>query len=275
MVRTRARESHSTLWGNRNLIWSLARRDLQARFKSSSLGWAWALIVPLAQIVIYSLVFGIIFRAVPPDFGNGRDGIFAVWLFVGLVIWGLFANSVGRGTGSILMANPLLQKVYFPSYVPTFAMVIGIAVQSLIELGLVLLLLAFFLNIGWTWLLVPLLFLVLVIFSACVAYLFALSNVFHRDVGQAIPVVLQFTFFLSAIIYPLDRVPEEAYGLPLHTLLMANPMAQFVQIGRDLLYELQLPSLGSVGYVTLWLLAMAGASAFAFRKWGQDVSEIA
>jgi ABC-type polysaccharide/polyol phosphate export permease len=256
VVRTTVRGSQTTLWGNRDLIWSLAKRDLQARYKSTALGWAWSLIVPLAQLAIYSLVFSVIFRAIPPDFGNGRSGVFAVWLFAGLVVWGLISNSVGRGTASILGARSLLQKIYFPSYVATFAVVIGVAIQSIIEFSLLLVVLAvLFANVGWTWLLLPFLFLGLLVFSACLSCCFAIANVYFRDVSQAVPVILQFTFFLSAIIYPLVRVPEEGpLGLPLQTLIGLNPVAQFVQVGRDLLYELQIPSLG----VVLYLLSQVG-----------------
>ncbi len=256
-------------------MWSLAKRDLQARYKSTVLGWAWSLIVPLAQLAIYSLVFSVIFRAVPPDFGNGRVGVFAVWLFTGLIVWGLISNSIGRGTASILGSRTLLQKIYFPSYVATFSVVVGIAVQSIIEFSLLLLVLALFANVGWTWLLLPVLFLGLLVFSACISYCFAIAYVYYRDVGQAVPVILQLTFFLSAIIYPLSLVPEEGpLGLPLQTLIGLNPAAQFIVVGRDLLYGLQLPTAGSVLYLLAWILAAVGACAFCYRKWGQDVSEV-
>ena len=273
-IYTSVRSSQSSLWGNRDLIWSLSRRDLQARFKSTVLGWAWSLIVPLAQVLIYSLVFSVIFRAKPPEMGNGDQGIFAVWLFAGIITWTLFSASIARGTSSLLGARPLLQKVYFPSYVATFSVVIGICVQSLIEFGILLVILAILLNVGWTWLLLPVLVLALAIFSACVAYLFSLANLYFRDVSQAIPVVLQFGFFLSAIIYPITLVPEEAFGIPVRALIELNPMAQFVEVGRSLLYSLTLPPLDSVLYLLLWLGIAVGSCAFAFKRWGQDVGEM-
>ncbi|MCH9817286.1 MAG: ABC transporter permease [Actinomycetia bacterium] len=271
---TSVRASQYSFWGNRDLLWALGKRDLQARFKNTVLGWAWSLIVPLAQVAIYSLVFSVIFRAKPPEMGNGEPGIFAVWLFCGIIVWTLFAQALGRGTGSLLAARPLLQKVYFPSYVASFSVVVGLAVQSAIEFSLLLAILALLMNVSWTWLLLPVLFLALLVFGACIGYIFALANLYYRDVSQAVPVILQFGFFLSAIIYPLSLVQEEAYGIPVRTLIELNPMTQFIQTARDLLYELTLPSVASVGYLLAWLLLAMGACSFAYRRWGQDVGEM-
>ena len=70
-----------------HLVHTFAQRDLKTRFKGSALGWLWSLLVPLAQLAIYTAVFSLIFRAVPPDMGHGREGIFVLFLFSGLVFW--------------------------------------------------------------------------------------------------------------------------------------------------------------------------------------------
>ena len=89
--------------------------------------------------------------------GNGRAGIYAVWLIAGLVTWQFIAQFLNRGMSSLLGNGALLRKVYFPSFVPVLAVGLSVGLQSLIELGLVLIvLLAAFLNVSWTWLLIPL-----------------------------------------------------------------------------------------------------------------------
>ncbi len=69
-------------WSYRTLIWNFARRDLKTRYRGTFLGWIWSLVLPLATLMVYTVVFSVVFRAQPPPFGNGRTGIYSVWLFV-------------------------------------------------------------------------------------------------------------------------------------------------------------------------------------------------
>ena len=113
------------------LIWAFAIRDLRARFTATSLGLLWTLIVPIATVIIYSTVFSVIFRAQAPPMGNGHDGVFAAWFFVGLVVWNIFSQVTMGGMGSILGMGAMLQKVFIPSYVPVLASAVTLAVEKL------------------------------------------------------------------------------------------------------------------------------------------------
>lgn len=263
-----------SLWETRFLLWALAKRDLQARYKNTILGWVWSILIPLGMLGIYWLIFSVIFRAVAPPMGDGEPGNYAVWVLVALVAWNIFANSVSMGLESVLTARPLLQKVYFPSYIATFSVTLGICVQATIEFGLVFVLLAIMGNIGWTWLLVPIIFVVFAIFSACVAYCLAIANTYLRDVGQAVPILVMMLFFLSAIIFPISMVPVYVGSVPLQAIMSLNPLAQFMGVFRDLMYGLQLPSLGTVLNLSLWTLAAIAACALVFRWRGHDVGEM-
>ena len=259
------------LWDYRYLIWNFAGRDLKARFNGTGLGWAWSLVVPLSTVLIYSIVFSVIFRATPPDFGNGRQGIYAIWLIVGLVPWNFFLASVTSGMSGLLSAGPLLQKIFIPSYVPVLGTVAGVLVQTLIEFGIVMVLLLFFGNIGWTWLLLPLWLSIFLVFSAATAYVVAVLNVFFRDTGQIVAVLLQFLFFLTPIIYPLSLI--EDISKTLETLLLASPIAEFILGFRSILYDLTVPSWQSFTYVTLCSAAMVLVAALVYRRRGKDVGE--
>lgn len=274
IVQTTARTSQASLWGNRDLIWSLTQRDLQSRFKATALGWAWSLIVPICQILVYTVVFSVIFRAQPPPLGNGNTGLYAVFLFCGFVPWGLFSGSVTRGTGSVLAARPLLQKVYFPSYVATVGVVTGILVQTLIEFGLLMAVLLALMNVGVSWLMVIPLLLCLYVFSVSLAYILSVANVFSRDVSASLPVVMQLLFFLSGVIFPISLVPTDFHGVNLQALILLNPMAQFIVAFRESLYNLQVPQVGTLLYILAWTVGMAIFARLVFRRWGQDVSEI-
>lgn len=263
----------STLRSRVALIRTFAARDLKARFTATRLGLLWALIVPLATVAIYSAVFSIIFRAQAPGMGNGRDAVFAVWFFAGLVPWNMFSQSVGVGLGSILAMGPMLQKVYIPSYVPVAAATLTVIIEKCLEAAVLLAVLLLLLNVGWTWLLFPLVVILLGVFAGSLAYLLAVANVHFRDVGQMMAVVLQMWFFLTPIMYPLNMIPEEWNGIPLRGLMRLNPMTQFVDITRDLLYDLRVPSLSSVLYVFAATAALLVGAWLVHRRWGRDVAE--
>lgn len=260
-------------WEYRELIWNFTNRDLKSRFKGTALGWAWSLIGPLATIAIYSIVFSVIIRVTPPDMGNGRAGIYAVWLIAGLVTWQFIAQFLNRGMSSLLGNGALLRKVYFPSFVPVLAVGLSVGLQSLIELGLVLIVLLAFLNVSWTWLLIPLWAALLWLCTAAISTILAIANVRWRDLAQIMQLVLQLLFFLSAVIYPITLVPEQVGPLPARLLIELNPAAQFISVGRDLMYGLVLPSGWSVAYLVAWTAASGLLARWVYRRWGQDIGE--
>ncbi len=254
------------------LIWSFSQRDLKARFTATSLGLLWTLIVPLATVVIYSVVFSVIFRAQAPPMGNGR-AVFAAWFFCGLVTWNLFSQVTNAGMASILGMGAMMQKVYIPSYVPVASTGLSIGIERLLEAGVMLAVMAALLNVGWTWLLYPFLLILTAVFAMSLGYCLAVANVHLRDTAQIFAIITQMWFFLTPIMYPLELIPEDWHGINLRELFLLNPMTSFVDIGRSLVYELTLPPLASVLYAMLWTTAALIAAVVVYRRWGRDVSE--
>jgi ABC-type polysaccharide/polyol phosphate export permease len=270
--RTTARPGWS-LWAYRSLIWNFTQRDLKARYKGTLLGWIWSLIVPLATLLIYTLVFSVIFRAEPPDFGNGEAGNFTVWLFGGLIAWNFLSQSVQLGIPTLLGSGPLLQKIYFPSYVPVLGMMGAILVQTLIELGIYAAILLLLGNVGVSWLLFPVWLAIYLVFVAAVAIGLAAVNVYFRDIQHLTGVALQLVFFLTPIIYPVTLVPADWNGLPLQQLIMLNPVSQFVVAFRELSYGLVVPSLWTWLVLVAWAAVALVVASLVYRRWGLDVGE--
>ena len=270
--RTSARRGWS-IWAYRSLIWNFTQRDLKARYKGTALGWAWSLVVPLATLLIYTLVFSVIFRAEPPDFGNGEPGIFPVWLFGGLIAWTFLAQSIQLGIPTLLGNGPLLQKVYFPSHVPVLGAMGAILVQTLIEVAIFAILLLLLGNVGLSWLAFPFWLAIYLVFVAAIAVSLAVINVYYRDVQHLVGVVLQLVFFLTPIIYPIDLVPADWNGVPLQGLIMLNPVSQFVVAFRELSYGLVVPSLSTWLVLVAWAVLALVLAAFVYRRWGLDVGE--
>lgn len=268
------RAADTTSWGwQGRLIWALAIRELKGRFTATALGVLWTLIVPLATVVIYSLVFSVIFRAQAPPMGNGNGSVFAVWFFCGLVTWNLFSLILSTGISSIVTLGPMMQKIYIPSYVPVLASSVTSVLERLLEAFVMLLIMAALLNVGWTWLLYPFVLALVAAFATALAYVLAVSYVRFRDTGQITAIALQMWFFVTPVMYPIDIVPETALGLPLRSLIELNPMTGFVEISRDLVYGLTLPTATTAAYVTAWTCVLVVVAVGVYRRWGRDLSE--
>ena len=261
------------IWQQWNLISNFGRRDLKAKFKGTWLGWAWSLLVPLASLGIYTLIFSIVFRMAPPDLGNGRDGIFAVWLFAGLTLWTFFASSINSGIAGLGSSGGMLQKVYFPPYAPVLGAGLAVGVQSLIEIGIFLVILLILGNIGWTWLLVPLLLGTYMVFCWSLATGIAIMNVYYRDLAHLVNVALQLLFYLTPILYTTDFIPESWRGIPLREAVMLSPLADFITLFRNITYDLTPGDPGDWLSVVAWTGVALLWAAWVNRRRGADLGE--
>jgi ABC-type polysaccharide/polyol phosphate export permease len=263
----------SSVWSQRSLIWNFAQRDLKSRFKGTVFGWAWSLIVPLATLATYTLVFSVIFRTAPPDFGSGRPGNFTVWLMVGLVPWSFFLISMLTAMPTLLANGPLLQKIYFPAFAPVLGATTAILVQTMIEFGILASVLVVLGNVGVTWLLFPVWLGLFVTFVSAVATTLSILNVHARDLAHITSVILQLLFFLTPIIYPTTVVPETWAGLPLRSMVEANPLSQFIEALRALAYGLAVPDAFQWLILVGWTVGALALATFVYRRYGQDIGE--
>lgn len=267
------RSSGATPFHKRALIWSFAQRDLKSRFRGTAIGWAWSLVVPLTMVLMYTVVFSIVFRATPPPLGNGRSGIYAVWLLIGLVTFSFVTGAINTSMPALLSSGPLLQKVYIPAHVPVLGSVVATSVQSGIEFVIIFVILGALANVGVSWLALPLIALLLIAFAASAAVALSVFNVYYRDVGQITGVFLQVLFFLTPVIYPATLIPEDWNGIPVRTLMELNPMAEFVGAIRLSLYDLRWPPAAAWGYMLMWTVVMFAIAVWVYRAKGRDVGE--
>lgn len=261
------------LWRQWNLIWNFAQRDLKSKFKGSALGWAWSLVVPLATLGVYTIVFSVVFRGAAPDFGTGEQGIFVIWLFAGLTVWTFFSSTVNGGISGLLGTGALLKKIYFPAYAPVLGSTVAQGVQSLIELGIYLVVLLVLGNVGVTWLLAPVVLALLVVFSASLATALAILNVYVRDLAHLVSVGLQLLFYATPIIYTLDFVPVDFHGVPMRAIVEWTPTALFVEILRDVTYGLDAGPWQAWAGMAAWTAAALALAALVNRRRGGDLGE--
>ncbi|USR79453.1 ABC transporter permease [Arcanobacterium pinnipediorum] len=256
-----------------NLVANFAGRDLKAKFNGTLLGWVWSLVVPMSTLLIYSVVFSVVFRIQPPQLGNGNDGIFALWLFAGLILWSFFSSSINGGMNALTSSGGLLSKIYFPAYAPVLGSGLAVGVQSLIEVGILLGAFVIVGNIGWTWLLSPFVLMLFVIFTQALAVVLSILNIFARDLAHLINVALQLLFYMTPIIYTPALLPETWRGLPLRDIIEFSPLAKFVTLFRSTIYDLTTGTIMQWVSVVLWTLAAYALAVWVTKKRGGDLAE--
>ena len=264
----------SALWAYRPLIGNLARRELQLKYRGSFLGWTWSLLTPMLTLLIYGLVFGVILDVDPRAAGNPEVRSFPLFLFCGLVIWGFVSGVITRSMGWLIEAGPLLNKAYFPPEASILAGSVGALVQVCLEVIVLTTALAIVGNVGLETLMIVPVVVLLAIMTIGIALLLSLLNVFFRDVGHLVGVGLTLLFYATPIVYPIELVPEKAWGwLPAFALIRLNPVTQYVEASRDVLYDLEVPSPERLLALALTSLLFFVIGSAVFARFSARLSE--
>ena len=243
------------LYRCRDLLWSLALRDIKVRYRQTFLGVAWAVLQPLAFMAIFTLIFG--------KFGKvSSDGTpYPLFSYTGLVPWTFFATGLSLAVNSVTANMNLVKKIYFPREVFPFGAILGCFVDFLIASTLVAALMVIY---RWSvspqllWL--PWLILLEVGFLASIALFASALNVFYRDIKYIVPLVVQLGLFVTPVIYSVSKVPEH-----LRPWYMLNPMAVVVDGVRRVILHGQPPELQPLLLAT-GLVAVLGVITYGYFK---------
>jgi len=260
----------SSLWCNRQLISRLSKREVVGRYQGSIIGLLWSFLNPIFMLVVYTFVFSVVFKA---RWGVGDDETkiqFAVVLFAGLIVHGLFSEVLNRAPNLILSNVSYVKKVLFPlEILPGIAM--GAALFHT-TVSLTVLLVAYILFYGslqWTAVFIPLVLLPLVILTLGLAWVLASLGVFLRDVGQTISIITLIMLFLSPVFYPLTALPHE-YQI----LIMANPLTFIIEQTRQVLIWGRLPNWIGLGIYAMLATGVAWAGFAWFQKTRKGFADV-
>ena len=233
-----------------DLFYTLSLFRLSVRYKQSALGWAWAALQPLALMGIYTIIFTRV-----TSIATGRIP-YPVFVFSGLLPWILFSSTISNAVNGLVLYPNLLTKMYFPREIIPLSYVMA----ALVDFGIASVLLAglmkvYRLPLSWHLLYAVPIILVLVGFTAAVALFFSALQVRIRDVGLAMPFVLQIWMFTVPVVYSLQSVPER-----FRSLYLLDPMAGLVENFRRLVVYGTTPDFRTIflsGVTTLVGLAIA------------------
>ena len=239
----------------RELFRNLTLRELRGKYKRSTLGWAWSMINPLATMLIFAVIFHYVLKVEPPTGRPSGLHSFPFFLLCGLLSWNFLSVGLMSGMGAPVANAGLIKKVYFPREVLTASVVSSWAVQFAIELAVVVVAFLFVGNITFQWIpAVVLVIFIQTIFVYGLALGLGAINVYFRDVQHFLGIAMQLWFYATPIVYPISLIPKHAdflgHNLPMRALYELNPMVRFVEMYRDLLYNLRWFSLADFLYVT-------------------------
>lgn len=256
-------------WVYRGFILGSVKREFQAKYRNSILGATWTVLNPLAMIVVYTLIFSQVMRSRLP--GVDTPFAYSVYLCAGVLTWGLFAEITSRGQNVFLDHANLIKKLSFPRICLPIIVVLNAGLNFAIIFGLFTGFLVLSGNFpGWVFFgLVPVL-IVQVALAIGLGIILGVLNVFFRDVGQFFGIFLQFWFWLTPIVYPVDILPAGV-----RSLLDWNPMAALIHACQDILVHGRWPQWSTLLPATLTaaLLCMLGMILFR-RHAGEMVDEL-
>lgn len=242
------------LWNYRGFVLGSVRREFQSRYRNSLLGGLWTVLNPLAMILVYTVIFSQVMRARMAGAEGGFS--YSIYLCAGVLSWGLFAEIVGRSQNLFLDYANLLKKLSFPRLCLPLIIIINALVNFAIIFGLFLLFLLLTGNFpGWPAIALLPVIAVLVALAVGLGMVLGVFNVFFRDVGQFFSIFLQFWFWLTPIVYPIDILPATV-----QKWMQLNPMAAVIGACQSILLHATWPD-----WSRLWPVLLL---AFVLCLWG-------
>ncbi len=270
------------LYGARELLYNLTLREVRGQYKRTLFGQLWSLVNPLAMMLVYSIVFGLFLRVLPPVGSPSEMNSYPLWLLSGLLPWGFFAGAVSRGMGGLVGNAALIQKVYFPRITIPVSLVTASAYTFLIEMGVLLVVMLFAGSRPLLYL--PFIMIAMLFFAAFtlgITLMLSIANVHFRDTQYFMGLILMIWMYLSPVVYPVSLVADQLQrvggifgtNLTLFDIYMLNPIAHFLEVFRNLLYDNRLPNLGDSVFAALSSLILLMLGLVIFRKNEKGLAE--
>ena len=244
---------------HRQLLKQFVVRDIKGRFAGSAAGILWAVMNPLATIVVYLFVFSLVLR-VSVSMEETGTNLFSVFFLSGLLPWLLFAEGLSRSVGCLLENSNLITKVVFPVELLPAGAVLSAYIVNAIGLLFFIGYLSFIGYLHLTWFVLPFIVIAEFFFTWGIASFLSAAAVFIRDIQELLGIGLMIMFFSTPIIYPASMVPVD-----LSWLLHLNPMAVFVSAIRDVVLRHQVNPTSMIAVAALGFFSYALGSWFFMR----------
>jgi lipopolysaccharide transport system permease protein len=245
----------------RELLWQMVAREVKARYKQSVLGYFWVILNPLAQMLVMSFAFSIILR-IPTN--SSANIPYSIFLFVALLPWTLFTNSLASSAGSLVNSSSLITKIYFPRTILVISTIIAKIIDFLFAISiLVIYMFIYQIPVTWNILWIIPIFLIQQIFTLGLSLFFAAANLLYRDIQYLLNMILLLWLYATPIIYPADIIPDK-----FRIFFQINPMAVIINAYRQVILAGGPPKYTSllVGLIVSFITFIIGFSYFKSRE---------
>ncbi|MHB8108747.1 MAG: ABC transporter permease [Syntrophorhabdaceae bacterium] len=259
-----------SFWNNRQLIRQMTEREVVGRYRGSFMGLAWSFFHPVLMLSVYTFVFSVVFKVRWGIEGEESKAGFAIALFVGMIIHGLFAECVNRAPALILSNGNYVKKVVFPLEILPMVVMISTLFQTVVSIAVLLTAVVIVRGfLYWTILLLPMVMLPLVFVTLGVSWFLASFGVFARDIAQVTGITTTVMMFLSPVFYPVSALPR-AY----QPLLMANPLTFIIEQTRDVLLVGHLPDWRGLVVYSMISIFIAWSGFWWFQKTRKGFADV-
>lgn len=259
-----------SFWSNRELVWQMTKREVIGRYRGSVMGLAWSFFNPVLMLIVYTFVFSVVFKA---RWGSGAEeskADFAIILFVGMIVHGLFAECINRAPSLILSNVNYVKKVVFPLEILTWVAMGSALFHALVSLVVLMAAqLIINLTVPWTAIFFPVVILPLLVATMGFAWFLAATGVFVRDIGQITGIITTVMLFLAPVFYPVSALPKE-YQI----LLLINPLTLVIEQARQVLIWGTMPNWSGLAVYLAVSLAIAWAGFWWFQKTRRGFADV-
>lgn len=253
-----------SLWSHRELTTQLASRNISVHYKGQALGALWSLLDPLMLLAIYTFVFGLVFHRSGKFNAEGGIAGFALHLFAGIIVFGMFRETVGPSPMLIINQRNFVKKVVYP--LETLPISQLLASLFNVGVGLVVWVIGYVIFIDShtpspMLLMLPIVILPVALLALGCSWILASLGVFLRDLRNPVGSVIQMLFFMSAIFYDIGDVPAK-----FRPLIALNPLAQLIQACRDVMFGHQMPRWDVWGMILAFSIVLCVVGYAFFMK---------
>lgn len=251
-----------SLWTHRRLIVQMTRREVVGRYRGSVLGLAWSFLNPLLMLVVYTFVFGVVFKAKWGAGNNDSRTMFALVLFAGIIIHGLLAECMIRAPDLIVAQTNYVKKVVFPLEILAVVVALSAVFHALVSSVVLICALAVVGDsFAWTALLFPLILAPLAIGSLGLCWIIASLAVFVRDIAQTMAIFTTILMFVSPVFFPVSALPPA-----LRSWVKLNPLTFFIEEGRKVVIWGAYPDWATLGIQGIAALFIAWLGYWWFQR---------
>lgn len=254
--------SLATFYKRRWLIKYLVQRQMASNYRGSYLGLVWTFLSPLIMVILFTIIFsevlGLRFRELAGDSSLN----YGLYMYCGLLPFLAFQGALNQGVNIIRRNSDLVERVVFPLEILPMSASLTSLIQNFLGVpALMLVLLVLEQRLEWTVFMLPLIMVPQLLFTLGLAYLVAVAGTYVPDVRETLRGVVRATFFVTPIIWPPEKAPEN-----LRFLVDYNPLAFLVEAYRGLIISGELPGVASTIYFSLFAVALFAVGLVAFNR---------